>query len=192
MTQISWYAARSAGMMAWVLLTASVVWGLLLSTRVLGRRPRANWLLDLHRYLGGLATVFVGVHVLAIVADSYVSFGLADVLVPFASSWKPAAVAWGVVGLYLLVAIEVTSLVRGRLPKQAWHAVHLASFPLFAMATIHGLTAGTDGRAWLFEGSAVVALLVVSGLAAVRFAGEDSAGAGAGPRPAAVGVARRL
>ena len=68
--------------------------------------PRVTpaWVLDLHRFLGGLATVFVCVHVAAVVFDSYVAFGLADVLVPLASSWHPVAVAWGVVALYLLLA----------------------------------------------------------------------------------------
>lgn len=178
MSQLPWVVARACGMTSWVLLTTSVVWGLLLSTRVLGKRPRPSWLLDLHRYLGGLATVFVGVHVVAIVLDSYVHFGLTDVLVPFAAAWKPAAVAWGVAAMYLLGAVEATSLLRNRLPKKVWHGIHMASFPLFVMATVHGLTAGTDAHTWLFEGAAVVSLLVVCGLAAVRFGTDE-------PEPAA-------
>jgi len=61
--------------------------------RPFGVRPA--WILDLHRFLGGLATIFVGVHVLAILADSYTNFGLSDVLLPLASKWHPVAVAWG-------------------------------------------------------------------------------------------------
>jgi hypothetical protein len=83
-----------------------------LSTKVTGKRPRPNWTLDLHRFLGGLALVFTAVHVLAIIADSYVSFGLTQVLVPLTSTWHPVAVAWGIEGLYLLAAVEVTSLLR--------------------------------------------------------------------------------
>src|SRR6516165_4304970 len=85
-TELWWYVARSGGILAWVMLAAGVIWGLLLSTRVLGRRPRPAWLLDLHRFFGACAVVFVAIHVIAIVLDSYVHFGLADVLVPFASS----------------------------------------------------------------------------------------------------------
>jgi len=168
MTQLPWYVARASGLVGWALLTASVLWGLLLSTKVLGKRPRPNWLLDLHRYLGGLATIFVLVHVGALLIDSYVKFSLVQVLVPFAASWKPTAVAWGVVGFYLLVAVELTSLVRNRLSKRVWRAVHLASFPLFLLATIHGFTAGTDGHTWLFEAAAVASLMGVSGLTAWR------------------------
>ena len=87
MTQLWWYVARASGLVAWLLLTASVMWGIFLSTKLLQRLRRPAWLLDLHRWLGGLTVAFVAVHLVALVADSYVSFDLADVLVPFASGW---------------------------------------------------------------------------------------------------------
>jgi predicted ferric reductase len=167
---LPWYIARSAGLVAWALLTASVVWGLLMSTKApaLGRRPRKSWMLDLHRYLGGLATIFTGVHIAGVVADSYLHFGWLATLVPFASTWRPAAIAWGVVGLWLLVAVELTSLARRRLPRRLWRAVHLASFPLFLTATAHAVTAGTDAGTWLFQGVVVVAVVTVAGLTGLR------------------------
>src|SRR5262249_23625619 len=73
---LPWYVARPGGLVSWGLLTASTMWGLALSTKIFGRRLRTNWLLDLHRMLGGLALVFVGVHVTAILLDSYIHFGL--------------------------------------------------------------------------------------------------------------------
>ncbi|TMK22300.1 MAG: ferredoxin-NADPH reductase, partial [Actinobacteria bacterium] len=121
-SQFAWYVARASGLVGWALLAASVMWGLSISTKVLKGRPRPAWQLDLHRYLGGLGTIFVGVHVIGIVADTYVHFGLASVLVPFASTWHPAAVAWGVVGTYLLAAVQLTSMVRTWLPKRLWRA----------------------------------------------------------------------
>jgi hypothetical protein len=84
------------------------------------------------------------VHVGAILLDTYVHFGLTSVLLPFASTWRPLAVAWGVVALYLLLAVEITSLLRSRISHRAWRGVHFASFGLFVTATIHGLAAGTD------------------------------------------------
>jgi hypothetical protein len=99
MNQLWWYVARAGGLLSWALLAGAVLWGLALSSRAFGKRPRPAWLLDLHRYLGGLALVFLGVHVVAIVLDGYVHFGLSQVLVPFASTWHPGAVAWGIVGL---------------------------------------------------------------------------------------------
>jgi DMSO/TMAO reductase YedYZ heme-binding membrane subunit len=143
-TQVWWYVARASGIVAWALAALAVVWGMALSTRALGRRPPAPWLLDLHRFLGGLTVVFVGVHLVGLVLDPFVGFGPLELLVPLASGWKPVAVAWGVVALYLLVAVEVTSLLRSRLPARLWRSVHLTSYAVYALATVHLLTAGTD------------------------------------------------
>jgi DMSO/TMAO reductase YedYZ heme-binding membrane subunit len=111
---------------------------------------------------------FVGVHLAAIVADTYVHFGLADVLVPLASTWRPGDVAWGVVALYLLVAVEVTSLLRHRLRRAWWRATHRLSIPLFVLATVHALLAGTDtARAWA-EWSVIGAAMAVAFLAVAR------------------------
>ena len=167
-TQLWWYTARSGGIVAWALLTASVLFGLALSTKVFGKRPRPNWLLDLHRFLGGAAVVFTVLHVVSILLDKYVHFGVADVLVPFASSWKPGAVAWGIVGFYVLLAIEITSLLRSRISKKLWRATHYASFPLFVFASVHALTAGTDRNTLLLRYGVIVSAVAVLVLTLVR------------------------
>jgi hypothetical protein len=150
--QLWWYIARSTGIVAWALLAAGVIWGLTISTSrlggaVLGTRARPNWLLDLHRFLGGLAVVFTGVHLGALVLDRYVDLGLTELLVPMASSYRPGAVAWGVAGLYLLIAVEVTSL---------------------AVATVHGLTAGTDATGGALFWSMVSVSVLVFALTVAR------------------------
>jgi predicted ferric reductase len=182
-TMLPWYIARAAGLVGWGLLAAATLWGLALSTKVLGKRPRPNWLLDLHRWLGGVALIFTGVHVLALLADTYVHFGLASVLVPFASTWHPVAVAWGVVAFYLLVAVELTSLARAHFPKIVWRRVHFASFLLFVMATVHGLTAGTDTKTAMARVVAMVVGSVFVGLTAVRIAESVRTKAPAPRRP---------
>lgn len=141
---LAWNVSRAAGLVSWALLALSMGWGLLLSTSVLGRHPGPRWLLDVHRFLGGLAVIFVGVHVVALLADRYVPFTPTQVLVPLTSSYRPAAVAAGIVAMYLLVAVEATSLVRRHLPRRLWRAVHLLSYALFVLGTVHLLTAGTD------------------------------------------------
>jgi len=157
MTSLWWYIARSSGIVAWALLAMSVLWGLALSTRALGARPKANWLLDLHRFLGGLAVVFVGVHLVGLALDPWVQIGITQMLVPFSSSWNPLAVAWGVVALYLLAAVELTSLLRKHMPKRWWKGIHMSSYGLYVVATIHLLTAGTDRHVpallWTVAGS---------------------------------------
>jgi predicted ferric reductase len=163
-----WYVARSGGIVAWVLLALSVLVGLALSTKVFGKHPRPNWLLDLHRFLGGLAVVFTAVHVLAILFDSFVNITLANVFVPFTGSWHPGAVAWGIVTMYALLAVEITSLLRRQLSKAAWRATHYLSFPLFATATIHVLTAGTDRHTFLLRALLAIGVVVIVVLTAIR------------------------
>jgi DMSO/TMAO reductase YedYZ heme-binding membrane subunit len=166
-SHFTWYLARASGITSWVLVTASVVWGLLLSTRV-SRTARPAWVLDLHRFLGLLSVVFVGVHVGALVADSYTHWTLQGIVVPMASSWKPGPVAWGIVGTYLLVAVEITSLLMKRLPRSWWRAVHLTSYGLFALATLHGFLAGTDAANPMVQWGALLGCLAVIYLTALR------------------------
>jgi predicted ferric reductase len=166
--QLWWYTARAGGIVAWALLGLSVLWGLALSTKAMGKRARPNWLLDLHRFLGGLALIFTGVHVVAIMADSYVHFGLTEVLVPFTGSWHPAAVAWGIIGAYFLVAVEITSLLRRRLSRRVWRATHFLSFPLFALTTVHALSAGTDRATFALRWGIIATAVAVTVLTFIR------------------------
>jgi hypothetical protein len=165
-SQLPWFVARAGGIVAWALTAGSVIWGLLLSTRPLGRRPRPAWLFDLHRFLGGLAVIVTAGPVLAVLVDGYVHFSLVNVLVPLTGDWHPLAVAWGIVGLYLLLAVELTSLAMARLPRRLWRRVHLASFALFAAASVHALTAGTDRHSPAF----LLAMALAIGLVALLFA----------------------
>jgi DMSO/TMAO reductase YedYZ heme-binding membrane subunit len=167
-SQVWWYAARAAGIVSWALLVLSVVWGLMLSSRVRPGRVTPAWMLDLHRFLGGLAVVFIGVHVGALLLDSYVQFSLVDVLVPFVSSWHPLWVAWGIAAVYLALAVEITSLLRRQLPAKVWRRTHTLSLPLLVLATVHFIVAGTDAdQPYAFVGIAVAAF-VVGGLVGRR------------------------
>src|SRR5258705_11729482 len=94
--QIWWYVARASGLVAWALLTATVVWGLLLSSKLFGRKPTPAWLLDLHRFVGGATVVFTLVHLVAILLDSFVHFDLLSIPMPFPPRWSPGALPWGI------------------------------------------------------------------------------------------------
>jgi DMSO/TMAO reductase YedYZ heme-binding membrane subunit len=161
--EIWWYLARATGLVAWALAVGSLLVGLALATRAMGPQPKGPWLLSLHRWLGGLAVLFTAAHVASLIADSFVTFDAVDVLVPFAASWKPGAVAWGVAAFWLMLAIEVTSLLMRRIPKRIWRAVHLSSYGLAVLATVHGVTAGTDA------GNPAVAWVVLGTIAAASF-----------------------
>ena len=141
---LSWYTARASGLVAWGLLAFGVFLGLALSTKVMGRKPTAPWLLDLHRFTGGLSVLFVLVHIGALMTDRFVHFGLEEVLIPLTSSYRPWSVAAGTVALYLLVAVQLTSLAMRKIPRRWWKAVHSCSFLLFLVTTAHVLGSGTD------------------------------------------------
>lgn len=142
--QTSWYLARATGYVAWALVATSVISGLVLSTRLTNGRLTPAWILDLHRFLAGAAIAFTGLHLAGLVADNYVHFGAADLVVPFASNWRTGAVALGVIAMYLLAAVEISSLLMRRLTRRVWRGIHFSSYLVFWLATFHLITAGTD------------------------------------------------
>ena len=175
--QVWWFAARSGGIVAWALVTASVCWGLFLSTRAASKATQPAKLLDLHRFFGMAALLFTGIHIAGLVADTYVHFGWVEVLVPWASEWQASNVAWGVIGFYLLLAVELTSLVMKRLPRAVWRQIHRTSFGLYVFATYHGMTAGSDtSNQWyrmvMLASINVVAFLTILAILAHRQAGN--------------------
>ena len=102
-------------------------------------------------------------------------FGLADVLVPFASGWHPVGVAWGILGSWIVLVVEGTSLARRHLPERVWRATHYASFPVFVLVTVHGFAAGTDTRN-IFGIWVLGAVLALIGPLRVRPVCRDVAG----------------
>jgi DMSO/TMAO reductase YedYZ heme-binding membrane subunit len=159
--QFWWYLARSGGIVALFLAAASVIWGLLLSGGYLERNPTKKWLLSLHRWLGGMTIAFTAVHVIALRLDSFVEYTFADLLVPFAAAKPPGQwpIAWGVIAAYLLVAVQVTSLMMKRLPRRLWRWIHLSSYAVLVTGIMHGAQAGTDSSNQLYIVGVLIAAL---------------------------------
>ena len=149
-SQTWWYLSRASGIVAWVLLTVACLWGVLMVTRMLKPADRPAWMLDLHRWLGALSVTTTGVHLAALVADNYVHFGWAEILVPQASEWKRWPVTMGVIAFYILIVVEASSQLMKKLPQPVWHGIHLTSYICFGFASAHGVYAGTDRRNLLF------------------------------------------
>ena len=84
-SQVWWFVSRSSGIIAWALVSLSVAWGLFISTKAVAKASSPAWLLDLHRYLGGLSVAFTAVHLIGLWADSYVEFGWAEMFVPLST-----------------------------------------------------------------------------------------------------------
>lgn len=174
--QFWWYVTRGSGVVAWLMLTASVIWGVVLSTKAFPEHRRPAWLLDLHRWLGGLAVLFLVIHLVALWADSYVEFGLADLAIPYASDWKPGAVALGVGAAWLLVAVELTSLAVRRLPRRVWRGIHLTSYVTFWLTSLHAAFAGTDSTSPLYLVTAVASVVAVAWALMYRIANRRATG----------------
>jgi hypothetical protein len=141
---VDWYAARAAGIVAYLLLTLVVLIGLTLSGQLrLSRWPRFA-VTDVHRFGGLLVGVFVSIHVAAIALDSYTPFSLSQLLVPLTSHYRPVWTAMGIVGAELLVAIAITNAARGRIPYRWWRRIHGLNLAVWAAAAVHGIESGTD------------------------------------------------
>jgi sulfoxide reductase heme-binding subunit YedZ len=148
--QVLWFTTRGAGAVSLLMFTASAALGLV----TVARFQAAGWPrffnYEMHRRVSLLSIVFLAVHVLTAVFDPFTKLGLGAALVPFASSYRPVQVALGVVALYLFVALIVTSLLRKHIGQRTWRAVHWASYVMWPMALLHGITAGSDAFApWM-------------------------------------------
>jgi hypothetical protein len=128
-----------------------------------------------------LALVFIAIHVTAVAVDPFTRFGLAAVLVPFVTHYRTLWMSLGIVGLYLLLAVWVSSKVRARIGHRTWRALHVLSFAVYAAATLHGLGTGSDTRTVWGALVYAVSVALVGSLLAVRLVAP--AGAGSRPRP---------
>lgn len=139
-----WYITRTSALLAWGLMTLSVVWGILLSTRILRRIDNPGWLQDLHRFLGGLSVIMVLLHMVTLMLDGWLQFSAVEVLVPFTTDFRPLAVALGIIAFYLLVAVQGSSMIMHRLPRKFWKGLHYASYASILLVSFHAGLAGTD------------------------------------------------
>lgn len=144
-----WLLARAAGLTAYALLTASVLAGLVLKSRP-SKRLRAASVTELHKTLALTALGALALHGVALVLDTTVKVTAAGLLVPGLVSYRPAAVAAGVVGGWLLALVTASFWLRKRMGVKNWRRLHWATYVLFALATAHGITAGSDAyQPWL-------------------------------------------
>jgi sulfoxide reductase heme-binding subunit YedZ len=159
-----WYAARASGVAAYVVLSLVVCLGLTLGKKAQSSRwPRFS-IEDVHRFGGLLVGSLVGVHVLAIAADSFLPFSLTQLLVPFTASYRPLWTGLGIAAAELLVALAITNHYRRRLPYRFWRRAHYLNFAVWTFASLHGLMGGTDrGAPWLaiLYGLSVAAVLTL-------------------------------
>jgi hypothetical protein len=177
--QIWWFISRSSGLIAWLSMSVLTVLGILLASRMLRPIDRPAWLLALHRWVAALFLVGVGVHLVTLLLDSYIQFGPVEILVPMASTWRPVASTFGVIGLYFTVLVEGSSLVQRKMHRSVWRGIHYTSYLSYVLVSVHAFAAGGDTTRLLVLVPMIVVLSSVLTLVIIRV---TTRGARAGTR----------
>jgi methionine sulfoxide reductase heme-binding subunit len=169
-----WYLIRATGLVSLVLMTATIVLGVVVQRqRRLPGLPRFG-AVALHRSVSLISALLLVVHVVTAVVDSYVSIPAVAAVVPFTSGWRPAGIGFGALAVELTVVLIGSSLLRGRIPHRLWRAVHWTSYLLWPLAFVHGLMTGTDlGSGWPLV-LALGCAAVVAGTTALAWTGRTS------------------
>jgi DMSO/TMAO reductase YedYZ heme-binding membrane subunit len=171
-----WYATRASGLMALILLTLTMVLGLVTTTRARARNWPGFAQQEIHRRISMIAVVFLGIHVLTSVLDTYVNIGWAAIVIPFTSTYARFWIGVGAIGLDLMIAVFVTSLLRTRMRPGTWRALHWLAYLSWPVALAHTFGMGTDaGEHWVVALGVVCVAAVAAALAwRVRTANRQS------------------
>jgi len=143
-TSAYWYMARAGGIVAYLLMWLSTMWGLALSTRVIRNWVDAPLAYGLHEFLSILTILFALVHAVVLLGDSYVHFTIFHLAIPFIGPYEPLWTGLGTIGLYLTMALAGSFYVRRHIGQNAWRALHYLTFVAYGLTLTHGLLAGTD------------------------------------------------
>jgi sulfoxide reductase heme-binding subunit YedZ len=184
-----WYLSRSTGAVALVLLTVSVVLGILDSVRFSAGPRWPRFAIDsLHRDSSLLVIVLLVLHVVTSVLDGFAPIKLTDAIIPFATPYRPLWMGLGALSFDVLVALVVTSLLRRRLGYRSWRAIHWLAYASWPVAVLHGLGTGSDVKSWwmLLLTFMCVAAVAIAMLVRIARAREASPGLRAGAATAAV------
>jgi len=172
---VEWMVIRGSGLVAYLLLSGATIWGLLMSTKVLGSAVKAKGVAWFHESLAIGALVATVVHMVALSLDEFIDFDAYDLFVPGAAGWRPYAVALGTFAFYGMVVVSMSFYVKKVIGQAAWRAIHYLSFGIFGAALFHGVLAGTDSsHPAVFAGYAATGAVVVL-LVAVRVATAGAA-----------------
>jgi hypothetical protein len=171
---LEWIVIRGSGIAAFAMLSATTTWGLLVSSKLLGRLVKAKPLSWFHESLAIGALIATAVHVGVLSVHDYLDFSWSEILIPGESDWAPLSVALGIVALYGLTVVTVSFYIKRWIGQRFWRTLHFASFGVFLSALVHGIAAGTDTRSPIMVGLYLGSALVVSILLALRLTDRRS------------------
>ncbi len=193
---LPWLFERLFGFLAYLATTGSVVYGLLLSTKLLDAIAHRPISFSLHQDLAAIGLGLAGIHGILLGLDRTIPFSLAQILVPGLSPHAPLAVGIGQVALYLMAIVTASFYVRRHIGQRAWRTLHYLTFLAFLGATVHGIASGTDsGAGWaqgLYLGSTAIVGFLLTYRIVVSIASRRNAGVAARAAGASSGPGRRL
>ena len=144
--KIAWYLSRASGTVGYLLLTASTIWGLLLSTKLIKDLVPAPVTLAMHNYLSWTAIGLSIFHAVVLLFDGYYTYTVANLLIPFTGPYKPGWVGAGTIGLYLMLLTSASFYCRKWIGQKTWRKLHYLTFGAYLLTTLHGWAAGTDSQ----------------------------------------------
>jgi methionine sulfoxide reductase heme-binding subunit len=163
--QLPWYLSRASGLVAFALLTGSMVMGLLITTKAADGIASRSRVFDAHQFMSVAAIGFIALHGGALLFDGFFHFTPLSLLIPFASPYLPLWTGLGVIGAWLTVGVTASFWMRGRIGQRRWRMLHFATFGAYVLAFVHGFSSGTDTQQplvfwmYVFSGAAIGALL---------------------------------
>jgi predicted ferric reductase len=143
--QVWWFVTRAAGLIAYLLLWFSMVWGLAVPSKLVAPLLEQTYTFDFHQFISLLSVGFTFLHVMVLMLDRYLPFTIWQILIPFLNSYRPFWVGIGILSFYIILLVTVTFYLRSRIGMSAFRAIHILSLAGYLGATVHGLFAGTDG-----------------------------------------------
>ena len=150
-TSAFWYMARAGGIISYLLLWLSVVWGLNLSTKIVQDFIPAPIAYGLHEFLSIGVILFVALHALVLLGDNYIEFKLFQLAIPFSAPYEPLWTGLGTLAFYLTAALTASFYIRRQIGQKIWRTLHYLTFIAYLLALIHGLMAGTDSDLRLMQ-----------------------------------------
>ena len=162
----AWHLSRSTSVVGYLLLTGSVAWGLILSTRISKEVTPPPMALAIHRFVSWMALGFGGLHGFLLLFDGFYKFSLFNLLIPFTGPYMPGAVGLGVIGMYIMWLTSASFAWKSWLGQKNWKRLHMLTFPAYGLVTLHGILAGTDssgaGMQLVYLGSVVTVLFLTN------------------------------
>lgn len=175
--QWSWYLVRAAGLTSFLLLVASMVWGVFLSSHLVKDWIPGTMSMLFHATTSWLAVVLMIAHMGLLLFDTYYTYAISDLLVPFTGPYRPFAVGLGIVAFWVILAVTISFSLRKLMSRRVWLWLHYTSYVAFGLVAVHALMAGTDVTRPAMVSILVGSVLLVGGMLVMRIRQSRAGGA---------------